>query len=134
MTSPCKASQPFFVESKKGNSGRLQCKLIQFQIREKQSKVFKLRFELSPSSKDDSKEPSNLSLIIPPIKAINATNFIMVYINITFYVKIGLFLYLDNLEQTVAPYQGQVKTSIDTLKRNFDNIFKMYKNHRRKPL
>ena len=93
--------------------------------------MFNLRFVMNPSSKDDSNEPRNLSLIIHSSIAINATNFIMVYINVTFYVKIGLYLFLDNLEQNTTSYRGRnkVKTSKDTLKINFENIFKMYKNH-----
>jgi len=44
---------------------------------------------------------------------------------------IDLFLFLDNLEQTASSYRGRnkIKNLKDILKRNFENILKMYKNH-----
>ena len=91
VTSPCKASQPFCVESKKGKSCRLQCKLLHFHIRGKQPILFTLNFIKSPSSKDDSNESRNLSLIIHPSIPINAnaTNFITVYINVILSKKLA---------------------------------------------
>jgi len=112
VMSPFKASQPFCVESKKGNSSILQRKLHHFHIRGKQSIVFKLIFIWSPSPEDDSNEPRNLKIINSPCFETKATNFN----NITFYKKIGLFLYPDNLE-------------IDTLKENLRNMLNMHKIH-----
>ena len=123
VMSPFKASQPFCVESKKGNSSILQRKLHHFHIRGKQSIVFKLIFIWSPSPEDDSDEPRNLKPNNSPCVETKATN-LNTHFNITFYKKTGLFLYLDNLEQSVASYRGRtkVKISIDTLIGNLRNM------------
>ena len=94
------ATVPYQVESKKENLCRSQCKLFSFHIRVKQPTVFKLEFKKSPSYKDDSNESCNLNLKIHLSVAIIAIHPVLIYINITFYVKPGFFLFLDNLEQT----------------------------------
>ena len=59
-------------------------------------------FVWSPSPEDDSNEPRNLKLNNSPCFETKATNLNTTHFNITFYKKIGLFRYLDNLEQSVA--------------------------------
>jgi len=91
--------------------------------------VFKLEFKKSPSYKDDSNESCNLNLKKHPSVAIIATHYFF-YIKVTFNEKTGLFLFLDNLEQTVASYRerNKIKSYKDIIK-NFKSILKMYKNH-----
>ena len=92
--------QPFCSELKKGISIISQRKLSQFHIRGKNSLIF----VRNPSLEDDSDEPRNLKLKNSPCYESRATNLDIIHFNITFYKKVGLFLYPDNLEQTVASY------------------------------
>ena len=87
-------------------------------------------FVRSPSPKDDSDEPRILKPSNSPRYETKATNLNSTHFNITFYKKIGLFLYLDNLEQTVASYRGRskVKISRDTLIGNLRNMRNMHFN------
>ena len=87
-------------------------------------------FVPSPSPEDDSDEPRILKPGNSPRYETKATNSDITHCNITFYKKIGLFLYLDNLEQTVASYRGRTKVKIsrDTLIGNLRNMRNMHFN------
>ena len=121
---PLMLNQPFCSESKKGISSIWQRKLSQSHIRVKKSIVSTIIFVRNPSLEDDSDEPRNLKLSNSPRYETKATNSDITHCNITFYKKIGLFLYLDNLEQTVASYRGQTKVKFlrDTLISNLRNM------------
>ena len=93
--------QPICSELKKGISIISQRKLRQFHIRGKNSIVPTIIFVRNPSLEDDSDEPRNLKLKNSPCYESRATNLDIIHFNITFYKKVGLFLYPDNLEQTV---------------------------------
>jgi len=88
-------------------------------------------FVRSPSLEDDSDERHNLKPNNSPCFETEATNLNMTHFYITFYKKIGLFLYLDNLEQSVASYRGQtkVKISTDTLIGNLRNMLNTLEIH-----
>ena len=78
----------------------------------------------NPSLEDDSDEPRNLKLSNNPRYETKATNLDITHFYITFYKKIGLFVYLDNLEHTVASYRGRAKVKFlrDTLTSNLKNM------------
>ena len=101
---PLMLIQPFCSKLKKGISIIWQRKLSQFHIRGKKSIVSTIIFVRNPSLEDDSDEPRNLKLSNSPRYETRATNLDIIHFNITFYKKVGLFLYPDNLEQTVASY------------------------------
>ena len=103
---PFVLNQPFCSKLKKGMLKIRQRKLRQLQIRGKKSIVSTIIFVQNPSLEDDSDEPRNLKLSNSPRYETKATNLDITHFNITFYKKIGLYLYLDNLEQTVASYRG----------------------------
>ena len=88
-------------------------------------------FVPSPSPEDDSDELRILKPSNSPRYETKATNLNSTHFNITFYKKIGLFLYLDNLEQTVASYRGRtkVKISTDTLIGNLRNMLNTQEIH-----
>ena len=54
----------------------------------------------------------------------DGTNLDITHFNITSYKRIGLFMYLDNLEHTVASYRGRAKVKFlrDTLTSNLKNM------------
>jgi len=68
-------------------------------------------FVRNPSLEDDSDEWRNLKPNNSPCFETKATNLNSTHFNITFYKKkkFGLFLYLDNLEQSAASYRGRTK-------------------------
>ena len=105
-------------------------KLRQFHIRGKESIVSTIIFVRSPSLEDDSDERRNLKPNNSPCFETKATNLNTTHFYITFYKKIGLFLYLDNLEQSVVSYRGRtkVKISTDTLIGNLRNMRNMHFN------
>ena len=111
--------QPFCSELKKGIPIISQRKLSQFHIRVKNSIVSTIIFVWNPSLEDDSDESRNLKLNNSPCYESRTTNFDIIHFNITNYKKVGLFLYPDNLEQTVASYRGRtrIKFSRNTLKK-----------------
>ena len=117
-------TQPFCSELKKGISIISQRKLSQFHIRVKVSIVSTVIFVRNPSLEDDSDETCNLKLSNSPCYESRTTNFDIIHLNITFYKKVGLFLYLDNLEQTVASYRGRtrIKFSRNTLRSNLRSM------------
>ena len=105
---PFMLNQLFCSELKKGISSIWQRKLSQLHIRGKKSIVSAIIFVWSPSPEDDSDEPRNLKPNYSPCVETKATN-LNTHFNITFYKKTGLFLYLDNLEQSAASYRGRTK-------------------------
>ena len=125
---PFMLNQPFCSELKKGISSIWLRKLRQFHIRGKKSIVSTIIFVRSPSLEDDSDERHNLKPNNSPCFETEATNLNMTHFYITFYKKIGLFLYLDNLEQPVASYRGRIKVkiSMDTLIGNLRNMLISY--------
>ena len=104
--------------------------LLDLNIKKK-SIVFTLIFIWSSSPEDDSNEPCNLKLNNSPCFETKAINLNTIHFNITFYIKFGLFLYLDNLEQSMASYRGgtKVKTSIDTLIGNLRSMLNTQEIH-----
>ena len=117
-------NQPFCSDLKKGILIIWQRKLSQFHIRGKKSIVSIIIVVRNPSPEDDSDEPRNLKLSNNLRYETKATNLDITYFNITFYKKIGLFVYLDKLEHSVASYRGRtkVKFSRDTLTSNLINM------------
>ena len=99
-------SQPFCSELKKRISIILHRKLSESHIRVMNSIISIIIFVRNPSLEDDSDETHNLKLSNSPCYESRTTNFVIFHFNITVYKKVGLSLYPDNLEQTVASYRG----------------------------
>jgi hypothetical protein len=91
--------------------GRIKIRFLRNTLRSNLRSMSTIIFVRNPSLEDDSDEWRNLKPNNSPCFETKATNLNSTHFNITFYKKkkFGLFLYLDNLEQSVASYRGRTK-------------------------